>query len=160
MPADPTDRPDDDRSDDTPEPDAWAEKDRAYEEKWADPADEPDPLAGDPFAGDPDPFTPGPDYRPTQATPKSVSDAYVGGMSAAGPYIGLGVQIAASMALFAGGGYAADWYLGTSPWGILIGAMLGMAGIVALLVRVSREADAEVRRDKARRGGARGPGRG
>ena len=150
MPADPTD---DDWPDD---PDAWAEKDRAYQEKWADPDGEPEPLAGDPLVGEPDPFTPGPDYRPAKATPKSVSDAYVGGMSAAGPYIGLGVQIAASMALFAGGGYAVDRFLDTSPWGVLVGAMLGMAGIVALLVRVSREADAEARRSKAKRDRARG----
>lgn len=153
-----TDRtePDDDWTDDNPEPDAWAEKDRAYDEKWADPAGEPDPLAGDPLAGDPDPFTPGPDYQPMRATPKSVSGAYVGGMSAAGPYIGLGVQIFSSMVLFTGAGYAVDWYLGSSPWGLLVGAILGMAGIVALLVRVSHEADAEARRNKARRDEGRG----
>ena len=69
-------------------------------------------------------------------------------MQAAGPYIGLGVQIAASMAFFAGGGYALDHFLGTTPWGILAGATLGMIGIVVLIVRVAKEADAESRRKR------------
>ena len=125
------DVPDDgpDSGDDWPEaPDRWAEADRAYEEKW----DEPGPE---------DEAAPPSDYEPTRATPKAVHDSYRDGMQAAGPYLGLGVQIAGSMALFAGGGYAVDRWLDSSPWGILVGAMLGMAGIVALLVRVSREAD-------------------
>ena len=112
--------------DDWPEaPDRWAEADQAYQEKWSEEPDE----------------APAPGYVPSEATPKAVHDAYGDGMRAAGPYLGLGIQIAASMALFCGLGYAADRWLGTSPWGILVGAMLGMAGIVALLVRVSREAD-------------------
>ncbi|HEX8386663.1 MAG TPA: AtpZ/AtpI family protein [Rubricoccaceae bacterium] len=116
-------------------PDRWVEADREYEAKWSD---EPD--------RDPDDATdavgPAPvGYEPSPATAKAVHDSYRDGMQAAGPYLGLGVQIAGSMALFAGGGYAVDRWLGTSPWGILLGALLGMAGIVALLVRVSREAD-------------------
>ena len=139
------DRPDDDWPDDS-----WDEADRAYEEKWAGPAEAPDALS-DALTGEPDPFTPAPvspGYVPTRATPKSVSDAYVGGMAAAGPYLGLGVQIAASMALFAGLGYAIDRWLGTSPWGILAGAALGMVGIFVLIVRVAREADAAAKRKR------------
>lgn len=140
------------------EPDAWVEADRAYEQKWTAPDDDANARTAARADGDlgalsaePDPFSPGPGYTPTTATPKNVSDAYVGGMAAAGPYIGLGVQIAASMALFAGGGYAFDRWLGTSPWGILAGATLGLAGVFALIVRVAREADAESRRRKQKR---------
>ncbi len=126
-------------------PDAWEVADRAYRAKWSGraPADEPD-------AG---PGPPPPSYTPTRATPRVVTDSYRDGMQAAGPYIGLGVQIAASMAVFAGGGYALDRWLGTSPWGILVGATLGMVGIVFLIVRVAREADAE---SKRKRGGQAG----
>lgn len=138
--------------------DAWAEADRAYEQKWTAPDDDADARSAAQADGDlgalsaePDPFSPGPGYTPTVATPKNVSDAYVGGMAAAGPYIGLGVQIAASMVLFAGGGYVVDRWLGSSPWGILAGATLGLVGVFALIVRVAREADAESRRLKQRR---------
>ena len=135
--------PDDpDRPDDWPD-DSWAEADRTYEEKWADPEGDLEALAADP-----DPFSPSPEYAPTRATPKSVSDAYIGGMAEAGPYLGLGVQIAASMVFFAGLGYAVDRWLGTSPWGILVGAALGMVGIFVLIVRVAREADAEAKRKR------------
>lgn len=129
------------------EPDDWAEADRAYHAKWEDESDAADPEDESP--GEPD--MPGPDYVPVRASVKTVSDGYAGGMAEAGPYIGLGVQIAASMAVFAGGGYALDRWLGTSPWGILAGATLGMIGIMALIVRISREADRETAARRARK---------
>ncbi len=130
MPQDPNDA-DLDAGDDWPDDlDAQDEADRVYREKWAA-HDAPDaPLA---------------DYVPGRATPKAVHDSYRDGMTAAGPYLGLGAQIGGSMALFCGLGYVVDRWLGTSPWGILVGAMLGMAGIVALLVRLAREADRKKR---------------
>lgn len=126
--------------------DAWDAADRAYRAKWRDeaPDDRPDGSTGEVDASPP------PSYVPTRATPRVVTDSYRDGMQAAGPYIGLGVQIAASMAVFAGGGYALDRSLGTTPWGILTGATLGMVGIVFLIVRVAREADAESKRKKGR----------
>lgn len=123
---DPDGRPDDGWSD---APDRWAEADRAYEEKWAEPSAEAPPAG----------------YVPAKATPKAVHDAYGDGMRAAGPHLGLGVQIAASMALFVGGGILVDRWLGTTPWGVIVGAVLGMAGILVLVVRVSREADRKKR---------------
>lgn len=114
-------------------PDRWAEADAAWARKWSD-----DPDADEPAE---EPLDPPPDsYRPARPTTASVTRAYGGGMQAAGPYIGLGMQIAASMLLFVGLGYLADRYLGTSPWGLLVGAVLGMVGIVALVVRVANEA--------------------
>ena len=91
-----------------------------------------------------------PSPRAHSATAGSVADSYLDGMQAAGPYLGLGAQIAASMALFCGVGYVVDRWLGTSPWGILVGAMLGMVGIVALLVRISREAEQSKRLNATR----------
>ena len=145
-PDDPT-RPDD-ASPDGP-PDAWAEADRAYAQKWS--GAEADQADGDlgALSAEPDPFSPAPGRAPGAAPPRaarptatSVGDSYLDGMQAAGPYLGLGVQIAASMAVFTGGGYALDLWLGSTPWGLLIGAALGMVGIVALIVRIAREADA------------------
>ncbi len=126
-------------------PDAWAESDRAWNARWSDDTDTGDTAA---------PATSGlPTPRPTTA---SVADSYLDGMQGAGPYLGLGMQIAASMALFVGGGYAVDRWLGTSPVGLLVGAVIGMAGIVALVVRIARTADAEkAARKAAREGGAK-----
>ena len=126
---DPAGRNDEDAPRDAPR-DAWADADRAYLDKWAD-----EPAAVQDAAT----RTPEPDH----ATPRAVGDSYLDGMQAAGPYLGLGVQIAASMAVFAGGGYALDEWFGTSPLWLLVGAALGMVGIVALIVRVAREADRE-----------------
>ena len=136
------------RPDDTP-PDAWAEADRAYEQKWSTPDAEQAESDLGALSAEPDPFSPAPGAAPSarltpsaRPTATSVGDSYLDGMQAAGPYLGLGVQIAASMAVFTGGGYAVDLWLGSTPWGLLIGAALGMVGIVALIVRVAREADA------------------
>lgn len=113
-------------------PDRWEESDAAWERKWSD-----EPPAED----DQEPLAPPSDaYRPATPTAGSVTDAYGDGMRAAGPYLGLGLQIAAAMLFFVGLGYLADRMLGTTPWGLLVGAVLGMVGIVALVVRVANEA--------------------
>lgn len=109
-------------------PDRWEREDRAWREKWADRKDD-DEYAAPPPDG----------YRPTRATPDSVHDAYGEGMRGAGPYIGLGAQIGGSILLFVGAGYAVDRWLGTSPWGVVVGAALGMVGIVYLVIRVANE---------------------
>lgn len=138
------DRPDDPNLDDetvdpfADEPDAWAESDREWDARWSDDPDADDPDVLDDTAP---PATSGPAApRPTTT---SVADSYLDGMQGAGPYLGLGMQIAASMAVFVGGGYAIDRWLGTSPVGLLVGAVIGMVGIVALVVRIAREADAQ-----------------
>ena len=125
--------PDDDWPD---EPDRWAEADRAWNEKWADePAPDTEPDA------DAEAVAPyAPPRRP--ATASGVGQAYGAGMREAGPYLGLGIQIAASMALFVGGGLALDRWAGTEPWGVLGGAALGLVSIVALLVRLVKLMDA------------------
>ena len=115
------------RAEDWPDdPDAWADADRAWRAGWED-ADEVDPEAGGvaPYV---------PPREP--ATARGVGQAYGAGMREAGPYLGLGVQIAASMAVFVGGGLLLDRWLGSEPWGVLGGAALGMLSIVALLVRL------------------------
>jgi F0F1-type ATP synthase assembly protein I len=122
------------------QPDAFAEADRRWEAKWTDePKADEEPVAE--LAG---PLPPAP----------NVAAAYNTGMREAGPHLGLGLQIAGAMALFTGGGYFADRALGTSPWGVVLGAALALVAVVALVVRLAKEADAASKRKRA----ARGPG--
>jgi F0F1-type ATP synthase assembly protein I len=69
-------------------------------------------------------------------------------MQEAGPYLGLGLQVAGGLLLFVGLGYLIDGWLDTTPWGMVLGAVLGMIGVTFLLIRVADEASAQ---DKARR---------
>ncbi len=113
------------------DPDHWDEADRSWEEKWTDdPVEEEPPL-------DPPPAT----YQGRTATPGRIHDAYGEGMRGAGPYLGLGAQIGGSMLFFVVAGLLVDRWLGTSPWGILVGAVLGMVGVFALVVRIANEAN-------------------
>ena len=123
------------------EPDRWEEADRAWEAKWAD-----DPEADGSEADRSGEEAPPPPaaYRPRRATLSGTTDAYGDGMRAAGPHIGLGAQIGASMLFFVGLGIVVDRWLDTTPWGTVIGAALGMVGVVVLVMRVAWEgADAE-----------------
>ncbi len=117
--------------------DPWADKpdrfdrdDRAWARKWADrdPDDDAEPVAPPPT-----------DYRNKPATPGSVHDAYGDGMREAGAHLGTGMQIAASMLLFVGLGIGADRWLGTTPWGVIVGAVLGMVGVMTLVLRMAKE---------------------
>jgi F0F1-type ATP synthase assembly protein I len=78
-------------------------------------------------------------------------------MVAAGPYLTLGLQSAFAMAFFVGLGYLVDGWLGSRPWGIIVGAALGMVGVITLLVRLSNQANAE---SAARRRADEAPRRG
>ena len=113
-------------------PDRWAEDDRAWKEKWTDKAPE--------SSGDDDVEPPSAAYRPEKASIKSVADSYEEGMREAGPYLTIGLQIAGSMFLFVGGGWALDEWAGTSPWGILVGTVLGFLGVMALVLRLANDA--------------------
>ncbi|WP_420455060.1 AtpZ/AtpI family protein [Rubrivirga sp.] len=112
------------------EPDRFDEADREWAQKWADrdPDDDAEPVEPPPGG-----------YRNKRVTPGSVHDAYGDGMREAGAHLGTGMQIAASMLLFVGLGLLVDRWLDTSPWGVVVGAVLGMVGILALVLRMARE---------------------
>ncbi|MEM1126519.1 MAG: AtpZ/AtpI family protein [Bacteroidota bacterium] len=57
----------------------------------------------------------------------------------AGPYLGLGLQLAAAMTFFVLGGYGLDQWLGTLPLFLVLGALLGMVAVFAQIFRVSAE---------------------
>ena len=57
------------------------------------------------------------------------------------PYglIGLGFEIAAPVLLFLFAGYKLDGWLGSTPWLLLVGALIGMAvGFYSLYKRIAR----------------------
>lgn len=111
-------------------PDRFEEADRAWKAKWADPDAEADEVE-----------PPGAGYRKKRVTAGSVNDAYGDGMRAAGPHLGTGLQIGAAMVFFVGLGIGVDRWLGTTPWGVIVGAVLGMVGVMALVLRMAKEAD-------------------
>ena len=48
-------------------------------------------------------------------------------MRAVSPYMNIGWMFVVSMGMGIYGGYKADMYLGTEPWLMVLGALLGMA---------------------------------
>ena len=56
-------------------------------------------------------------------------------------YMGIGLQIALSFALFVLLGFWADSKLGTSPLLLLAGVLLGMLGMALVLMKVVRQAN-------------------
>lgn len=129
-------------SDDWPEkPDAWKQADQVWDSKWSDRQLEEE--GGEGYA------PPSERYTPESPATQSLRDSYGDGMRAAGPYLGLGVQIGGSMILFVGAGLLVDRWLDSSPWGVIVGAALGMVGIIALVMRVAKEGEkAEGKRHK------------
>ena len=62
----------------------------------------------------------------------------IGIMNAYGRYASLGIQLAASMCVFGWVGYWLDGKLGTYPWLMIIGLMLGAGtGFYALILAVN-----------------------
>jgi F0F1-type ATP synthase assembly protein I len=43
-----------------------------------------------------------------------------------GPAMVAGYTLIGAIALLGGAGYAIDWWRGTSPWGLLVGLLLGI----------------------------------
>ena len=110
-------------------PDSFDKADREWASKWADrnPDDDAEPVA--PLPGG---------YQNKKVTAGGVHDAYTDGMRAAGNHLGTGMQIGASMVFFVGLGLLVDRWLGTTPWGVIIGACLGMVGIMYLVLRMAK----------------------
>jgi F0F1-type ATP synthase assembly protein I len=69
------------------------------------------------------------------------SDQFGRSARALSDYLGMGVQIAVSFAFFVFLGFWADSKLGTSPILLLLGVMVGFAGMVLVLMKVARQAN-------------------
>lgn len=53
---------------------------------------------------------------------------------------GAGIEFALAVCLLAAAGYGADRWLGSTPWGLIIGVGIGFALGLFLLVRASKDA--------------------
>ncbi len=60
-------------------------------------------------------------------------------MQEASPLMGLGMQLAMTMVFFIAGGYFLDQWLGTTPWLLLAGAVLGIVMFFVHLFRIVQE---------------------
>lgn len=68
-------------------------------------------------------------------------------MQQLGPYMGLGIQLAAAMVVFGGIGWWLDERWGTTPWllvaGVLLGAVGGMISIIRTTIRSGRRSGSD-----------------
>ncbi len=55
----------------------------------------------------------------------------------ASPYLSLGMQLGMTIVAFAFGGYLLDRLLGTTPWLILTGSIIGMVCIFVRLIHIA-----------------------
>ena len=74
-------------------------------------------------------------------------------------YSGIGVEFASALLVFSLIGYWVDRHWGTGPWGLLIGAGLGLIGGTYNLIRKSLAAfqDEETARQQRKRDRSAGP---
>ncbi len=54
-----------------------------------------------------------------------------------GPYMGMGMQLAAAMVVFGAVGWYADKAWGTTPWLMVVGLVAGAVGGMINLIRIS-----------------------
>ncbi len=58
-------------------------------------------------------------------------------MQQLGPYMGMGFQLAITMCVFGGLGWWLDGRLGTTPWLLVAGCMIGAVGGMISMIRTS-----------------------
>lgn len=97
-----------------------------------------------------------PGARPADEAPRTdrIGSSPGAALKAAGPYLNVGIQVGLTMAMMAGLGYLVDGWLGTSPWGILLGSLFGVIAVFVVLVRLV----AELNTQSAQRYGKRSAG--
>ncbi|WP_457652739.1 AtpZ/AtpI family protein [Rhodocaloribacter sp.] len=96
-----------------------------------------------------------PDKEPSRRSSPAPSGDWHAGLREAGPYLGLGMQLAFTMLFFVGVGYLVDRRLGTLPLFLIIGAVVGMTALFIQLFRVSAEMSAQAKAERERRQAAR-----
>ena len=121
--------------------DAWKDDDAWARDDWKN-ADWGEPAA--------------PPMKPRAGSQRGGMASYRHGMTEAGPYLTLGMQIAFGMMLFVGIGYVVDQWLESTPWGMILGAVLGMVAVFTLVIRMAREADAKQKAKRQKSEGSEG----
>jgi F0F1-type ATP synthase assembly protein I len=69
----------------------------------------------------------------------------------AAPYLGVGMQLAVSMVAYVAIGYFADRWLGTQPWLLVAGAVVGMIAFFVQLYRLVGQMNDDTKADLAER---------
>lgn len=72
----------------------------------------------------------------TVPSPKREADQ--DSLRASSAYLGLGAQLAATVLLYAGGGYLLDRWLHTTPWLLVAGVFVGMVAMFYQLLRLNQ----------------------
>ena len=88
------------------------------------------------------------DESPERKPKKSSSSLLGSAMGDAAPYLGLGIELMISMVFFVILGYFADGWLGTTPWLLIVGAVLGMVATGVTLWKTVQDIDARKRPKK------------
>ena len=76
--------------------------------------------------------------RPGQPPPRP-KESWFSGMGGAQRYFSIGLQAGMSVVFYLLLGLLLDRLFGTFPWLMLVGILLGIAGMFALFLRVARE---------------------
>jgi F0F1-type ATP synthase assembly protein I len=82
-----------------------------------------------------------PDKSSDEKDKESIRSQVTSAYSKLGEYIGLGLQIALSFALFVYLGNWVDEKLGTRPIFLLVGVAMGMTGMILLLLKTAANAN-------------------
>lgn len=80
-----------------------------------------------------------PDEQDEQGSGADGMAAWTDALQDMAPYFHLGWSLAAAAAGPPVLGFAVDWWLGTTPWGILVGGALGLAAAAVQLKRLQEE---------------------
>lgn len=67
----------------------------------------------------------------------------------AGPYLTIGIQLAATMIVYVIGGYLVDRWLDTTPIFLIVGSIVGMVAFFVQIVRLTRDLNDKEKAKKA-----------
>jgi len=91
------------------------------------------------------------DGDPDGNLPEDQPESWSSALGSSSSFLGFGAQLAGSMLFYVVAGYLLDRWLGTSPWLIVIGAIVGMIAFFYQLARIAKRMQEESDRRKRER---------
>ena len=89
--------------------------------------------------------------KPSKELPTDRGGSLQKSLGRAAPYLGIGMQLAISMVTYVAIGYFADRWLGTQPWLLVAGAVVGMIAFFVQLYRMVGRMNEDTKADLAER---------